>query len=263
MIEQSTMNQEHNQTMIQIRHLQKSFGEHVVLKDISIEIARGSVVAMIGPSGSGKSTLLRCLNLLTVPDRGSVRIGTRHFEFHGRKSHLPKERELAAFRARTGMVFQHFNLFPHMTALENVMEGMVTVLRTPKAEARAQAMALLQKVGLVERADMYPQKLSGGQKQRIAIARALAMQPDVMLFDEATSALDPELVGEVLNVIRGLATDGMTMILVTHEIAFAREVADQVVFMRDGVVVEAGPPSQVIDHPREAATQAFLSRFNA
>jgi polar amino acid transport system ATP-binding protein len=150
-----------------------------------------------------------------------------------------------------------------MTAVENVMEGMVTVLRTPKAEARAKAMALLQKVGLSDRADMYPQKLSGGQKQRIAIARALAMQPDVMLFDEATSALDPELVGEVLNVIRGLAADGMTMILVTHEIAFAREVADQVVFMRDGVVVEAGPPSQVIDNPREAATQAFLARFNA
>jgi polar amino acid transport system ATP-binding protein len=147
--------------------------------------------------------------------------------------------------------------------VENVMEGMVTVLRTPKAEARAKAMALLQKVGLSDRADMYPQKLSGGQKQRIAIARALAMQPDVMLFDEATSALDPELVGEVLNVIRGLAADGMTMILVTHEIAFAREVADQVVFMRDGVVVEAGPPSQVIDNPREAATQAFLARFNA
>ncbi|EIJ44686.1 ABC transporter ATP-binding protein [Herbaspirillum sp. GW103] len=257
------MNNQHSDAMIQISNLKKAFGEHVVLKDISIAVPRGSVVAMIGPSGSGKSTLLRCLNLLTVPDQGTVRIGERHFEFSGRNSRLPKDRELAAFRARTGMVFQHFNLFPHMTALENVMEGMVTVLRTPKVEARAKAMVLLQKVGLAERADMYPQKLSGGQKQRIAIARALAMQPDVMLFDEATSALDPELVGEVLNVIRGLAADGMTMILVTHEIAFAREVADQVVFMRDGVVVEAGPPSQVIDNPREAATQAFLARFNA
>jgi len=253
-------------TMIQISKLKKAFGDHVVLKDISIEIDRGSVVAMIGPSGSGKSTLLRCLNLLTVPDEGTARIGDTHFEFdtkNGKKTRLPKDRELAGFRARTGMVFQHFNLFPHMTTLENVMEGMVTVLRTPKAQARERALALLQKVGLSDRADMYPQKLSGGQKQRIAIARALAMQPDVMLFDEATSALDPELVGEVLNVIRGLAADGMTMILVTHEIAFAREVADQVVFMRDGVVVEAGPPSQVIDNPTQAATQAFLARFNA
>ncbi|WP_050468655.1 amino acid ABC transporter ATP-binding protein [Herbaspirillum chlorophenolicum] len=253
-------------SMIQISNLKKAFGDHVVLKDISIQIDKGCVVAMIGPSGSGKSTLLRCLNLLTVPDQGSVRIGERHFDFdskNGKKTRLPKDKELAGFRARTGMVFQHFNLFPHMTALENVMEGMVTVLRTPKAEARTKALALLQKVGLADRADMYPQKLSGGQKQRIAIARALAMQPDVMLFDEATSALDPELVGEVLNVIRSLAADGMTMILVTHEIAFAREVADQVVFMRDGVVVEAGPPSQVIDNPQQAATQAFLARFNA
>ncbi|MFL9927062.1 amino acid ABC transporter ATP-binding protein [Herbaspirillum lusitanum] len=252
-----------SKAMIQISNLKKAFGDHVVLKDISMQIGKGSVVAMIGPSGSGKSTLLRCLNLLTVPDRGSVRIGERHFEFDGKTSKLPKDRELAGFRARTGMVFQHFNLFPHMTALENVMEGMLTVLRTPKAEARSKAQALLQKVGLEDRAEIYPQRLSGGQKQRVAIARALAMQPDVMLFDEATSALDPELVGEVLNVIRSLAKDGMTMILVTHEIAFAREVADQVIFMRDGVVVEAGPPSQVIDAPQQAATQAFLARFNA
>jgi polar amino acid transport system ATP-binding protein len=161
------------------------------------------------------------------------------------------------------MVFQHFNLFPHMTALQNVMEGPITVLKKPRAEAEAMARSLLDKVGLLERAGVYPDKLSGGQKQRIAIARALALQPAVMLFDEATSALDPELVGEVLNVIKALAREGMTMVLVTHEIAFAREVADQVIFMHDGVVAESGPPGVVIDNPREAATRAFLGRFNA
>lgn len=253
-----------NDVMIDIRNLKKAFGDHVVLKDISLQVAKGSVVALIGPSGSGKSTLLRCINLLTVPEQGSIRVGAQDFSFGetGKASRPLKDRELAKFRTTTGMVFQHFNLFPHMTALENVMEGMVTVLRTPRAQARAQALALLHKVGLSDRTDSYPQRLSGGQKQRVAIARALAMQPGVMLFDEATSALDPELVGEVLNVIRSLAADGMTMILVTHEIAFAREVADQVIFMRDGIVVEAGPPSQVIDRPQQAATQAFLTRFN-
>jgi len=253
-----------NEVMIEIKNLKKAFGDHVVLKDISMQVNKGSVVAMIGPSGSGKSTLLRCINLLTVPEQGSIRVGAQDFSFgQGDKASKPlKDRELAKFRTNTGMVFQHFNLFPHMTALENVMEGMLTVLRKPKAEARAYALELLQKVGLSDRADIYPQRLSGGQKQRVAIARALAMRPSVMLFDEATSALDPELVGEVLNVIRSLAADGMTMILVTHEIAFAREVADQVIFMRDGVVIEAGPPSQVIDNPQQAATQSFLTRFN-
>jgi len=252
-----------DEVMIEIKNLKKAFGEHVVLKDISLQVNKGSVVAMIGPSGSGKSTLLRCINLLTVPEQGSIRVGAQDFSFGSSASKPLKDRELAKFRTNTGMVFQHFNLFPHMTALENVMEGMLTVLRKPKAEARAYALELLQKVGLSDRADVYPQRLSGGQKQRVAIARALAMRPSVMLFDEATSALDPELVGEVLNVIRSLAADGMTMILVTHEIAFAREVADQVIFMRDGVVVEAGPPSQVIDNPQQAATQSFLTRFNA
>jgi len=253
-----------NEVMIDIQNLKKAFGDHVVLKDISMQVSKGSVVAMIGPSGSGKSTLLRCINLLTVPEQGSIRVGQQQFSFGvGNKASKPlKDRELAKFRTNTGMVFQHFNLFPHMTALENVMEGMLTVLRTPKAEARAYALELLHKVGLTDRADIYPQRLSGGQKQRVAIARALAMRPSVMLFDEATSALDPELVGEVLNVIRSLAAEGMTMILVTHEIAFAREVADQVIFMRDGVVVEAGAPSVVIDNPQQAATQAFLTRFN-
>ena len=248
-------------TLIDIRGLKKSFGDNEVLKDITLQVARGQVVAMIGPSGSGKSTLLRCINLLTVPDAGQVTVGEQTIAFSGKSTVLPGDRKLAAFRASTGMVFQHFNLFPHMTALQNVMEGPVTVLKTPKAQAEAEARALLTKVGLLERADYYPDKLSGGQKQRVAIARALAMKPAVMLFDEATSALDPELVGEVLNVIKGLAKEGMTMILVTHEIGFAREVADQVIFMRDGVVAESGPPEAVIDNPTQAATQAFLGRF--
>ena len=250
-------------TLIDIRGLKKSFGDNEVLKDITLQVARGQVVAMIGPSGSGKSTLLRCINLLTVPDAGQVTVGEQTIAFSGKLTVLPGDRKLAAFRASTGMVFQHFNLFPHMTALQNVMEGPLTVLKTPKAQAEAEARALLTKVGLLERADYYPDKLSGGQKQRVAIARALAMKPAVMLFDEATSALDPELVGEVLNVIKELAKEGMTMILVTHEIGFAREVADQVIFMRDGVVAEAGPPSVVIDNPRNESTRAFLGRFNA
>ena len=247
--------------LIAIQALRKSFGHHDVLKNISLTVPRGSVVALIGPSGSGKSTLLRCINLLTVPDGGEIRVGAQHLSFSGRSTRLPKDRQLARFRAATGMVFQHFNLFPHMTALQNVMEGPLTVLRRPRAEAEELARSLLQKVGLADRAEAYPDKLSGGQKQRVAIARALAMQPEVMLFDEATSALDPELVGEVLGVIQALAREGMTMVLVTHEIGFAREVADQVIFMRDGVVVEAGPPSQVIDLPQQDATRAFLGRF--
>ncbi|ODU17283.1 MULTISPECIES: amino acid ABC transporter ATP-binding protein [Variovorax] len=247
--------------LIEIRNLKKAFGQNVVLKDISLQVGRGQVVAIIGPSGSGKSTLLRCINLLSVPNAGRVTVGEQTIEFNGVHTTLPNERALARFRASTGMVFQHFNLFPHMTVLRNVMEGPVTVLKTPKPQAEAEARALLAKVGLLERADYFPDKLSGGQKQRVAIARALAMKPAVMLFDEATSALDPELVGEVLGVIKGLARDGMTMILVTHEIGFAREVADQVIFMRDGVVAESGPPEAVIDNPTQAATQAFLGRF--
>ncbi|MGB9982606.1 MULTISPECIES: amino acid ABC transporter ATP-binding protein [unclassified Herbaspirillum] len=248
--------------MISVRGLKKSFGQQEVLKEINLEIARGEVVALIGPSGSGKSTLLRCLNLLAAPDHGVIKIGSECFDFDQTVPAKLSDRTMAQFRAQTGMVFQHFNLFPHMTVAQNVMEGPVTVLRRPKAHARAQAMKLLAQVGLAEKAEMYPEKLSGGQKQRVAIARALAMDPEVMLFDEATSALDPELVGEVLNVIKQLAERGMTMILVTHEIAFAREVADKVIFMRDGVVVEAGPPAQVIDAPTQAATRAFLSRVH-
>lgn len=248
--------------MIEIDNLSKRFGNHVVLKDISLKVGRGTVVAMIGPSGSGKSTLLRCINLLTIPDGGRIRVGGRTMQFQNGHAGRMHEKDLASYRATTGMVFQHFNLFPHMSVVQNVMEGQVTVKKVPKTEAREYAMELLTRVGLRDKAEAYPDMLSGGQKQRVAIARALALRPEVMLFDEATSALDPELVGEVLSVMKVLAEDGMTMILVTHEIAFAREVADQVVFMRDGVVVEAGPAAQVIDNPAQAATRSFLARFN-
>ena len=249
--------------IIDIRNLKKSFDKLTVLKDVSLHVDKGEVVALLGPSGSGKSTLLRCINLLTVPDGGTVRVGEQSITFGaGKGSKIPGDKALSSFRANTGMVFQQFNLFPHMTVLQNVMEGPLTVKKLDKASARAKAVALLGKVGLADRADYYPEMLSGGQKQRVAIARALAMEPAVMLFDEATSALDPELVGEVLNVIKSLAAEGMTMILVTHEIAFARDVADKVIFMRDGVVVEAGPPSVVIDAPECEATRAFLSHFN-
>lgn len=250
------------QPMIEISGLRKAFGAHQVLRDVSLSVPRGGVVALIGPSGSGKSTLLRCINLLTLPDGGRLRVGERVFgAAPGERMVLPGEAELARFRAQTGMVFQHFNLFPHLSVAQNVMLGPVKVRGVARAAARVQAEQLLARVGLGDKADTYPDRLSGGQKQRVAIARALAMQPEVMLFDEATSALDPELVGEVLTVMRQLAQEGMTMLLVTHEIGFAREVADQVVFMRDGVIVESGPPSQVIEAPHEAATRAFLARF--
>ncbi|KKB62115.1 ATP-binding protein [Robbsia andropogonis] len=251
------------ENMIEVNHVSKAFGDNLVLRDISLNVRKGEVVALIGPSGSGKSTLLRSINLLTIPDTGSIRVGRTLQSFDRAKTRLPGDKVLSEFRARTGMVFQHFNLFPHLSVLQNVMEGMLSVLHTPKTEARTQALALLAKVGLEDKAAMYPDRLSGGQKQRVAIARALAMRPEVMLFDEATSALDPELVGEVLNVIRALANEGMTMLLVTHEMNFARDVADQVVFMRDGVVVEIGPARQVLDVPSHPLTQAFLARYHS
>ncbi|OBZ95747.1 ATP-binding protein [Pararhizobium polonicum] len=247
--------------MIEIVSLKKQFGDLVVLKDINLKVTPGSVVALIGPSGSGKSTLLRCMNLLVVPDGGRVRIGSDTFTFDG-TSRLPSTRQQARFRSGTGMVFQHFNLFPHMTVLQNVMEGPVSAKNMPAQQAAELARKLLAKVGLSEKVDAFPNRLSGGQKQRVAIARALAMEPAVMLFDEATSALDPELVAEVLSVMRDLAAEGMTMIIVTHEIAFARDVADTVVFMRDGIIVEEGPARDVIDNPKQEATRMFLSHFH-
>lgn len=247
--------------MIEISRLRKSFGPLDVLKDINLQVEQGGVVALLGPSGSGKSTLLRCMNLLVVPDDGQIRVGETMFEF-GKSVRQPKAKPLAAFRSRTGMVFQNFNLFPHMSVLQNVIEAPIHVKGMDRKAATDLAMSQLEKVDLADRAGQMPQTLSGGQKQRVAIARALAMEPEVMLFDEATSALDPELVGEVLQTIQKLAADGMTMVIVTHEIAFARDVADRVVFMRDGYVVEEGTASEVIDTPRMEATKTFLSHFH-
>lgn len=247
--------------MIEVSHLRKRFGQLEVLKDISLRVEPGNVVALLGPSGSGKSTLLRCLNLLVTPDDGAIRVGGTSFRF-GDGSKPPQTKALAAFRSRTGMVFQSFNLFPHMSVLGNVIEAPIHVRGLDRKTATEQAMAQLEKVGLADRADQMPDTLSGGQKQRVAIARALAMEPEVMLFDEATSALDPELVGEVLQAIQKLAADGMTMVIVTHEVAFAREVADRVIFMRDGYVVEEGPARAVIDTPGVEATRTFLSHFH-
>jgi len=248
--------------MIEITDLWKAFGSLQVLKGVSLRVERGSVVAIIGPSGSGKSTLLRCINLLEDPDHGGIRVGDHEMRFGDGNRARRSDRELAAFRAATGMVFQHFNLFPHMTALQNVMAGPTIVKRLPRREAEEISLSLLAKVGLAEKAATYPSHLSGGQRQRVAIARALAMNPSVMLCDEVTSALDPELVGEVLGVIEQLAKEGMTMVIVTHEVAFAHEVADLVAFMSDGVIVESGPPSQLLEHPENPRTRGFLARFH-
>ena len=241
--------------MIEIRNVYKSFGNTDVLKDVSLTVQPSRTTVVIGPSGSGKSTLLRCCNCLETADRGEIRINGRTIIKDG--TPLP-DKELNALRAETGMVFQSFNLFPHMTTVENVMRAPVVVRRMPKAEAHGLAMDLLRKVGLGDKADVYPSTLSGGQKQRAAIARALAMKPKVMLFDEPTSALDPELVGEVLQVMKTLAEEGMTMMVVTHEMGFAREVADTVVVMADGRIVEAGPPEQIFTNPTQERTRGFL-----
>lgn len=239
--------------MVSIQHLSKSFGDTEVLRDVNVDVKRGEVVVVLGPSGSGKSTMLRCINLLEIPSGGHIYIEGE--EITGDKTNVDKLRE------HVGMVFQQFNLFPHLSAKKNVMLAQRQVLKRSEAEAERIAMEQLDRVGLADRADFLPSQLSGGQQQRVAIARALAMDPHVMLFDEATSALDPELVRGVLDVMRSLAEAGMTMVVVTHEMGFAREVADRVIFMEDGVIVEEGTPSQVFDNPQHDRTKDFLGHI--
>ncbi len=247
--------------MVEAHHVRKSFGRLEVLKGIDLEVPRGTVTCLIGPSGSGKSTLLRCVNHLEQVNAGRLYVDGELIGYRERDGvlHEISPRDAAKQRADIGMVFQNFNLFPHRTVLGNIVEAPVHVKGVKPDAAADRAMELLNQVGLAHKADAYPVQLSGGQQQRVAIARALAMDPKLMLFDEPTSALDPELVGDVLGVMRGLADDGMTMMVVTHEMSFAREVADQVVFMDDGVVVEAGAPEQVLGDPREERTKSFLS----
>ncbi|MGV9765070.1 amino acid ABC transporter ATP-binding protein [Micromonospora tulbaghiae] len=248
--------------MVRAEGVTKRFGPVEVLRGIDLTVAPGEVACLLGPSGSGKSTFLRCVNHLERIDGGQLSVDGElvGYRRHGDRLYELKAREVAVRRRDIGMVFQRFNLFPHLTALGNVTEAPVRVLRTPRGRAREEAMRLLDRVGLADRAHHYPGQLSGGQQQRVAIARALAMRPKLMLFDEPTSALDPELVGEVLDVMKGLAADGMTMVVVTHEMGFAREVADQVAFLDDGVVVEVGPPDEVLARPRHERTRAFLDK---
>jgi polar amino acid transport system ATP-binding protein len=248
--------------MVKAEGLCKYFGHVQVLRGIDLEVAPGEVACVIGPSGSGKSTFLRCINHLEKINAGRLWVDGRlvGYREHGGKLHELRDKEVSAQRRDIGMVFQRFNLFPHMTALENVTEAPMRVKGVHKREARARGEELLRRVGLGDRVHHYPNQLSGGQQQRVAIARALAMEPKLMLFDEPTSALDPELVGEVLDVMRGLATEGMTMVVVTHEMGFAREVGDTLVFMDEGLVVEAGDPKQVLTDPQQERTRAFLSK---
>ena len=238
--------------LIETRNLTKSFGGLQVLKGVDLQVHQGEAIAVIGPSGGGKSTFLRCLNLLEQPDGGDV-------IFEGQKINQ-KGTDVDLYRQKMGMVFQHFNVFPHMTVQQNVTLAPVLLKKKTQAEADEQALRLLDRIGLLDKKDEYPRKLSGGQKQRLAIVRALAMEPDVMLFDEPTSALDPEMVGEVLSVIRALVKAGMTSVIVTHEMGFAREVADRILFMADGVIVEQGVPAELLDRPRQPRTQEFLSK---
>ncbi len=242
----------HNEVLIEVNNLQKSFGENHVLKDINATIHKGEVVVIIGPSGSGKSTFLRCLNLLEMPTGGSV-------IFEGINI-TDKDCDINQHRQKMGMVFQQFNLFPHLTVMQNITLAPINVKKMKADEANELASKLLTKVGLLDRADSYPKQLSGGQKQRIAIVRALAMEPDVMLFDEPTSSLDPEMVGEVLAVMKELAAEGMTMAVVTHEMGFAREVGNRVLFMEDGVIKEEGTPEQIFKNPKDVRTKEFLNK---
>ena len=241
------------ETILQVNHLSKSFGKHEVLRDINFTVAPGDVTSIIGASGSGKSTLLRCINLLEIPTSGEIL-------FHG-ENILTQKGGAPAYRTRVGMVFQSFNLFNNMTVLENCMVGQTKVLKKHEKEAKDLAMQYLNKVGMAPYINARPRQLSGGQKQRVAIARALAMDPEVLLFDEPTSALDPEMVGEVLSVMRSLAKEGLTMLVVTHEMAFARDVSNHVVFMRDGIIWEEGTPQQIFAEPQRQETRDFLSRF--
>ncbi len=254
---------------LEVRGLAKSFGTNQVLRGIDLTVPRGKVVALIGPSGSGKTTVLRSLNGLETPDAGSVTVGASDVsglpalavDFSSPAPKKARARQVAELRDRSAMVFQHYNLFPHMTVLQNVIEGPVQVQKRPRAEAVAEAESLLARVGLADKRDAYPFELSGGQQQRVGIVRALALKPQLLLFDEPTSALDPELVDDVLAVIKELADEGWTMVIVTHELAFARQTADEVVFMAGGVVVERGPAAQVLRNPKEERTQAFVRRL--
>jgi polar amino acid transport system ATP-binding protein len=248
--------------LVQIVDVHKRFGHREVLQGIDLDVHTGQVVCLLGPSGGGKSTLLRCINCLERFDRGAIWVDGQPIGYRIRNGalHELRETEIAAQRVAVGMVFQRFNLFAHRTAIQNIIEGPVYVRRVPRSEALARGLELLERVGLADRADSYPSQLSGGQQQRVAIARALAMEPKLLLFDEPTSALDPELVGEVLKVIRDLARDGMTMIVVTHEVGFAREVSNEAVFLFEGRIVERGPPDRVFGNPAHARTRQFLAQ---
>ncbi|MED1943414.1 MULTISPECIES: amino acid ABC transporter ATP-binding protein [Brevibacillus] len=243
---------EKQREMIRVQNLKKSFGKVEVLKDVTLHVGKGEVVVLIGASGSGKSTLIRCINFLEIKDGGEIYIEGKSID--------PKKDDLTKVRQKVGMVFQHFNLFPHKTVLENIMEAPLIAKKADKEETKQEALRLLKKVGLSEKADAYPSSLSGGQKQRVAIARSLAMKPEIMLFDEPTSALDPELVGEVLETMKQLAQEGMTMIIVTHEMGFAKEVADWVAFMNQGKIIEMARPQEIFNNPKEERTREFLNR---
>ncbi len=250
---QSNENVQHKDSMVKIKGLSKWYGKHKVLTNINLTVETGEVVVIIGASGSGKSTLLRCINFLEKAQKGMISIGGKEVSVKSKKLHL--------IRKDVGMVFQHFNLFPHRTIMGNVIEGLTQVKRMNFNDAKEIGRKMLEKVGMLDKADTYPSMISGGQKQRVAIARALAMNPKVMLFDEPTSALDPELVGDVLGVMKKLARDGMTMIVVTHEMGFAREVADRVIYIDEGLIIEEGKPNDIFDNPQNERTQEFLSRI--
>ncbi|APC40396.1 amino acid ABC transporter ATP-binding protein [Clostridium estertheticum] len=243
--------------MISIKDLHKSFGNNEILKGIDLKIKKGETTIVIGPSGSGKTTLLRCLNLLEVPNKGTISIGDNELIFGENKE--PTDKEILKLRRNTGMVFQGFHLFPHMTVIANIMEGLTTVLKQPKKAAHDKALNLLDKVGLLDKADSYPHELSGGQQQRVAIARAMAIEPSVLLFDEPTSALDPELAAEVLKVMKGLSLEGMTMVVVTHNMNFARDVGDNIIFMDNGIILDNGTPEELLTNTSNERIKQFLS----